>query len=386
MGVLAGKQMEHGALFGKFSAFNWVSAVILTLFAFSAFAKPIKMDVFLTSTCPRCIEAHDFTKKLHLSDPTVAIHIHWINEDKSALNLFYTQLLQFNNNDFTVPAFFFCGTHWIGFSPIIEQNLIKSIRYCQTHPLNVSTSKTIQAWADGAYRYSLLPTHLPNLLFTPFIALMDAFNPCALFYLAAFTAFLWLQPHRKERVYIGAMWIISLSLTHLSQTLFPLFMQHIYVYSYPLVSGLVGLALIGLAWSFARARTIPFYVIAGISALSSFFIQLYQQTCPSNVNFIFQTWLASKPLLLTRLTALFIYESLYLIAPLLLLMFILRSSLVSRFKHDTALFILLLTGLTILLCPSSLSHFNFSCYLLILAFVLGWLFNRIIKARFHDHL
>ena len=94
----------------------------------------LRVDLFLSSTCPHCLAANQFFHQLESKKKWLSVHRYYVNQDKAALDRFndLIQAQQITINAFAVPAIFFCDSRWLGFDN--ENNsghqLLKSLNYC----------------------------------------------------------------------------------------------------------------------------------------------------------------------------------------------------------------------------------------------------------------
>ena len=185
----------------------------------------IHVDLFLSSTCPHCQKADAFFREIEPKKPWLVVHRHIINQDKVALQTFYTYLQQQNSNNFSVPAIFFCDSRWAGFASkeTTGKALLHALTYCRKKiseqgELSPVTINVLRKWG-GASQFQISTTISQSVSTMLLLsAIMDALSPCSLFCFAAFLAFLWLYPTRKWLQFnVGLCFLLSLGVVHYLQ-------------------------------------------------------------------------------------------------------------------------------------------------------------------------
>lgn len=156
----------------------------------------IRVDLFLSSTCPHCQKADAFFQSLQAQKPWLDVHRYIINQDKTALDSFHQELQQLDIDDYAVPAIFFCNSRWVGFDEtgITGQNLLRGLNYCyqqisQKGNLEPETISLLEQLSNASW-FNANMTSKPSLaLFTLTMALTDAFSPCSLFVFSPYFLF-----------------------------------------------------------------------------------------------------------------------------------------------------------------------------------------------------
>ena len=114
----------------------------------------LKLEVYLSSTCPHCKDAAVFINTFQKAHPWVQVNQYLINENKSALKQFASRIDSMSVQGFAVPAFVFCDSMWIGFG---DKNsaipLIEGLKYCRDQiqknsALTDLTIRTLRAQGD----------------------------------------------------------------------------------------------------------------------------------------------------------------------------------------------------------------------------------------------
>ena len=67
----------------------------------------LKLEVYLSSTCPHCKDAAVFLNTFQKAHPWVQVNRYLINENKPALKQFASRIDAMNVRGFAVPAFVF---------------------------------------------------------------------------------------------------------------------------------------------------------------------------------------------------------------------------------------------------------------------------------------
>lgn len=263
------------------------------------FTSPVlHVELFLSSTCPHCHAADVFFSDLEKKEPWVVVHRYVVNENKAALQQFYERLHAEKSEDFSVPAFFFCDSHWVGFANAATTGtlLLKGLTYCRDHlmtekKLSPSTVNVLRQWGvAGQFQQERYEAYTPYR-FMLVTAWTDALSPCSFFCLAAFLAFLWLYPvSRWSGVGLGMVGLFSIGAIH--------FMQQVYVRLIPGVNvytALVGVCLLLVMVRFRKqaldARPHLFMFILAGFVFST--VEFHQQTCVFQPALLFHQWLVA---------------------------------------------------------------------------------------------
>lgn len=355
----------------------------------------IDVDFYLSSTCAYCHKEDLFFKSIEKKAPWLIVHRHIVNQDKAALKSFYEHLQHQNETLFSVPALFFCDSHWVGFSDkdTTGKMLLQAMRYCrnkikQQGVLTKETISVLREQSASAKSLVFFGKVASSDLFILWAALMDAFNPCALFCFAAFLAFIWLYPQSRRAQYIlGGLFLITLGATHYLQLIYSLrYYQKIAQWT-PLAM-FVGFILLMMVYPLYRKKSLQQPVYPSLSVMMIliavvFSVQSYQQTCAFNMAFIFNEWLIKKAYSpVTQLIYQLIYQLLYLMPMILLLLLYVSMTEHRRIKpykfilQWAAYLILSCIGIILLVFPSLLANLWTSIFVLLLSISIGWLLER----------
>lgn len=355
----------------------------------------LNVDLFLSSTCPHCHKADLFFSEIEKKEPWLIVHRHVINQDKLALATFYEHLKQQKESDFAVPSVFFCDSHWTGFSDnnTTGKTLLKAMRYCrkaisQQGDLRPETVNVLRKQAASTNIRINLSFSNSAVLFILWAAFTDALNPCSLFCMAAFLAFLWLYPLRKwTQLSLGLVFLISLGVIHFVQQIYSLTYYQM-IPEWRLRTLFIGAALLFMIFNAYRKKMTQAAASPGlwmliVMAFTVFAVQTYQQTCALNMSFIFGQWLTKQAYLPSmRLFYQIIYQALYLLPLTLLLLFYFFMGRHRRMRsfHNplniAAYLILSSIGIILLVFPTLLANSWASIIVLFGSMVVGWFVER----------
>nr|HAT8714133.1 hypothetical protein [Legionella jordanis] len=377
-------------------------SILLSLFLIASWAKDststwvkqtdkqfkIPVYLFLSSTCPYCHKADEFFKTLEAS-PWLEIHRYFINTDKSALATFNNFLVQQNSSNFSVPAFFFCNSHWISFADAQStgKTLLRALTFCRNEvqkngQLTETTTKVMRQWANANWYENSITEYPSAANFIVLMAISDSLNPCSLFCFLALFAFLWLVDNPRLKVVAGFCFILAVALMHaLQQIPNALFIQWLSWMRLP--AAFIGLALAAYALNYfrnlTRQRPHAFLMLVVLSALA---IQAFMQICLPNFSLIFEQWRVNQPFSKAEVILLEIIYQLIYVMPLLIGMLIFgwlpRANRVKRHSKTlskTAQLLLLLTALLLVIYPVWLSVFGISVLVLAVAILAAVIFR-----------
>ena len=352
----------------------------------------LNVDVFISSICPHCHKADVFFREIENNSPWIKVRRHVINEDKTALQLFYQKLKQFNSSDFSVPTIMFCDSRWVGFesSETTGKGLLHALNYCRHQierdgTLTQITSNIVRQWSGTSRVDAKLVINQPTSPLERIVitALAEAFTPCSLFCLIVFIAFIWMYPERRWiQFFLSIAFLLALSVVHTTQFVFTEQYQqlllHLSWFSAP-----AGIMLLFVAFQYAKARWasgVQRSVIWAFPALILSVIAVYahQQICAFSVGAVFQQWIQTQPL---TQAAYYFYQLTYLGFYLLPLMLLLGFYLVfgvhpRRILPVSACLMLMITGIALLIYPDSLASSGLSGIVLIASLFLGWYYIR----------
>jgi glutaredoxin len=264
----------------------------------------LRVDLFLSSTCPHCQKAESFFKKIEATTPWLKINRYIINEDKAALETFNQFLKQQKEYDFAVPSIVFCNTRWIGFGDESTdgQQLLKTMNYCRTQIAKTGelTPATIQALKQisvANWYEANLVTKISAITFIPMMALFDALNPSSVTSILALFAFLFIQKPQKIKLSVILLFLLGAGIAHhIQQSHASFFYQALVMLRIP--AALIGLGLLSYVVIFHTQynsqvkRPLPKTVYLLLVLLVALVIQAYQQNHAPNFSLIFHQWVS----------------------------------------------------------------------------------------------
>lgn len=344
--------------------------------------KPIEVELFITSTCPHCQKASDYLQTLQRQYPWIHLNTYVINENKAALKTFNQLLAKQKMDDFTVPSLFFCNTRWVGFADekVSRGSLLTALKYCQQQTENNVENKpgvtnVLQHWAH-AYQFNSSVVGQPApLKYTLLLALIDAFNPCALFVIAAFFALLVLQKTTKQQIFLGFLLIVTIGCLH--------FIQRVYANGFFIILPwlyvpAVCIGLITLVITTRHYKGEPLnngFLLLAVLLLAV--TQAFQQTCLMNWSFIYEQWLANQQLAYKGLYEL-IYQCIYLVPLTIVFMvylFVAKRRVQSKSRLLEFIYLWILS-LMLIIYPYNLAKLFWSLGLIMVTLVVGGLLNK----------
>lgn len=357
----------------------------------------LKVDLFLSTTCPHCRKADEFFNSLGEEKSWLQIQRHYINEDKAALDAFSQFLNQGTKgiDDYAVPAIFFCDSRWTGFddAKTTGKKIIRALTYCREQiekdgELTPATVKSLQQWATASWYENNIVNPPSAGSFIPMMALIDAVSPCGIFGLFAFISFLILQGTPGRQLTLGIFYLALTTLTHyLQQAHTALYFQILPFLIIP--AAVVGLLLLLYVFE-NRLQPAPrplfrsLYFFFGLALAAGVLIQSYQQNCAPNFALIFQQWLIVQPLSSgQQMVYVLIYYLVYFFSLsllVLLIMGLLKQKWADKHQayfRDTALIILALVGVILLAYPSLLAKLFVSFVLITGAFLGAWIIKKL---------
>ena len=261
----------------------------------------INVELFLSSTCTHCHKADAFFRQIEGNSPWLHVSRYTIDKDKNALERFNQLLNDQQMSDFAVPSVFFCDSRWVGFATAetTGKDLLFALNYCKEQiekkgELTSANVSVLRRWANANLFDSGMTENPTVVKYITVIALMDAYNPCALFCLGGFFALLFMQESRKRQILTGALFILALGVVHFIQQVYTsIFFESLPWLRWP--AALVGLFTFYMAGQYYRQRSTSnlFFLLALLLGLM---LQTYQQTCLMNWSYIFQQWLYNQHL------------------------------------------------------------------------------------------
>lgn len=348
----------------------------------SALSK-VRVDLFLSSTCPHCQKADKFLSDLAAKEGWLDIHRHLINQDKAALETFYQLLQQQNSTNFSVPTLFFCNSRWVGFAE--ESNpvstLLRGLNYCrQQLAANASlppASRVFLQQSAKSYELSLSLVGKPRaLFFIPLTAIAEALGSCAIFCVMALFSFLWLCQAPAWQLKAGFSFLAALTLAHyIQQAHAPFFYRAMTGWRFLAAFGGLGL-LIFIIRVFMRGFSKKMaYIFIILIALTGFISQIYQQTCTSGIALVFEQWLSSQPFSSSKQCLYRVIYQLIYSLPLALLMLVMIALMKRKYLLNYQQFLtqfswitLAILAILLVIFPSSLASMAASFSVLLFSF------------------
>ena len=343
----------------------------------------INVELFLSSTCTHCHKADAFFREIESSTPWLHVNRYTIDKEKSALERFNQLLNDQQMSDFAVPSVFFCNSRWVGFATdeTTGKDLLFALNYCKEQiekkgELTSANVNVLRRWANANLFDSGMTENPTVVKYIAVIALMDAYNPCALFCLGGFFALLFMQDSRKGQILSGALFILALGVVHFIQQVYSsTFFELLPWLRWP--AALVGLFTFYMAGQYYRKRSTSnlFFLLAVLLALM---LQAYQQTCLMNWSYIFQQWLynqhiSNEQIGLYQLA----YQSMYLlplVITLILYVMLIKIKYLEKLRqrlNSIGLLYIMAVGLFLIIYPWALSKLLLSLFVILCVFIAG---------------
>lgn len=371
-------------LFFIISATAWADDLQFDWYSKNANKIVINVEMFLSTTCPHCKHADAFFRDLEKKSPDLHVQRYFINQDKNALIRFNQLLNAQQMDDFAVPSIYFCNSRWVGFvnAQTTGKDLLQAIDYCKQQiakngTLTESTVNTLRHLSN-ANKYATGMIEKPSILFyTISVALIDAFNPCALFCFAGFLAFLLIEEQRKKQIIASLLFAFSIGLVHYFQQIDTgIFFELQSWLRIP--AALLGCLTLYFVWSYTK-RQYSDYLYFILAFLLGLVIPVYQQTCLMRWAIIFDQWLSNQniPSWQAGLYQL-LYQSLYLLPLILLLIVYAHMMMKARFvlmrmkRASIGLLFLIAIALILIVYPYLLSYSVTSVLILSILVVCGF--------------
>ena len=376
--------------------FSFLFFFITTTSAQATSPSPIEVDVYLTSTCPHCLDAHRFFSTYTKTHHDIHVHYHWINKSRVAITQFHSRLLKEKKIDFSVPAFFFCDAHWTGFSTVIQQELIQNLSTCQKqlsqHLSSSIIQKSLQEKNELMRSFNQIYVMAPSLFFIPVAAIFDLLSPCSLFFFITFLIFIYLSDQAAFSLKMGMTSLAGLSCGLFINLITPTWRYMILQSSlFHLIAFVPALLCIPYIYKGYRQVVVSAhldhpvfthsYPLLSTNSLRSVCVYVYQQTCSFSLSPLFDMWVTITPTTpLTYILLIMSYVFIYLLIPITILLICYyqkkRASSEPRtpriFSQTTALLFLGLMSLILIIQPSILSSFGLSLATLLTSSLIGW--------------
>lgn len=348
----------------------------------------INVELFLSTTCSHCQKADAFFRELEPNSPWLHVTRYIVNEDKNALIRFNQLLTDQQMSDFAVPSVFFCNSRWVGFaSPeTTGKDLLYAFNYCKQQiekkeELTPATVSVLRTWANANLFDTSMTEHPTAVKYVTVIALMDAYNPCALFSICGFFALLFMQNSRKEQIITGLLFIVTIGVVHFFQQGYTSAFFEFFPW-FRLPAALVGLFSFYVVWQYYKKRPINNLLFL-IALPLAWMIQSYQQTCLMNWSFIFEQWLYNQHLTQGKIA---LYELAYqcmylvpLIFTLILYVILIKSKRWAKLKphlNSIGLLYLLVLGLFLIIYPFAFSKLFWSFLIIVFVSIAGLFWSK----------
>lgn len=356
----------------------------------------LRVDLFLSSTCPYCEKASQFFKSLETENTWLDVHRHVINQDKTALETYHWYLQQQNLDDFMVPAIFFCNTRWAGFRDTKKtgEKLLKNLNYCRqeiskTGGLTKTTEQILQQTSNASWYEENMVSKPGAMVLIPSMAVIDALNPGAAFLIVTLFSFILLQKQRKLQIGTVILFLIGTGFAHFMQQAFTVtFYQMATVFRFLAIISGVGLLsylLLYRSERFSSKRSLLTVVSLMSAFLTGLTVQTYQQMHIANFSLIFQQWVVAQGVMpFTQYLYELAYQLVYLLAIGLmsLLMTVIFKNYGKWFIHQKIVsefgwVYLIIIGLVLVVYPYLLANVLFAFLIFTLALALSWVYYKI---------
>lgn len=298
----------------------------------------LRVKAFLSSTCPHCQKAEPFLDDVKRMYPWLDIERYEVDKDKAGLEKFYQLLQQQKSGDFSVPAFFFCNTHWLGFADekTTGMQLIKNLEYCRDEiaksgTLTPMTEQILAQQAVAGWYQASMIEKSQALVFVPAMALFDLLLPCTFFSIFALIGLLFLVDSKVKQVGACIFFILGIGIAQHVGLEHPNFLYRLYQEPWiRIVPIVVGLGLLVYVFSFyvtgvLAKKPASIYSYLLLVFLTAILLQFYEQNQEPNFTLIFHNWLeAQEGSALFKDACSFFYQFVYLLS-LFLVAFSLKS-------------------------------------------------------------
>jgi hypothetical protein len=347
----------------------------------------VNVELYLSSTCTYCHKADEFFKSIEGENPWMHVTRYFINQKESSLKLFNERLILLNQTDFAVPSILFCKSRWVGFASAetTGKEIFEGIKFCKDQiekdgKLSSATISTLNRLGNvNVISANMTETPSPARYILT-VALIDAFNPCALFCLITFFALLFLKGINKQATLIRFLFILMIAITH--------FLQQQFVTGYfvllpwlripAAIIGLVGFYYMG---QYFRGRSIS-SVFLPLFLLTGLMVYIYQQTCVVSWTYVFQQWLNTQDTTnATKIMYQVAYQFIYvlpLVLSLLLYKLIFSMRVFAKMAKRLNLIgvlVMLAISLLLIIYPYSLSNNALSMFIWVFMVIAGWILS-----------
>lgn len=347
----------------------------------------IKVELFLSSTCPHCKKADEFFKRIEDENKWMQVTRYFIDKQQSALELFNTRLQSFNQLDFAVPSVIFCRSRWVGFASeeTTGKELLEGIHYCKKQiEKSGNLTPEVVSVLNRLGNVNVIGANMTEnpspVRYIISVSLIDALNPCALFFAITFFSALFIQKSNQRRLLIGSLFILSIAIVHAVQQQFPTgyFALFPWIRIPAAIVGLMGFYYMG---QYVRGRAIE-YIFMPLILLIGTLVYIYQQTCLVNWSFVFHQWLNTQD---ASTNLKFVYQLGYqmmYVVPLLLMLFMYQlvaaTSFFEKFTQRLRLIgilVVLAVSLFLIIYPVALSNNALSLFVWGFIAISGWVLS-----------
>ncbi|MGR8948434.1 MAG: NrdH-redoxin [Gammaproteobacteria bacterium] len=155
--------------------------------------------VFVTSTCPHCIAARDYSRTLVMTHPHLDFVFLEIDKDERARDKFVSFNQKQGISQPGVPTFSVCGETIIGLDkPRLEDAILRGVVPAESNQVEIPIIGVV----------TLEDLGLP--LFTIVLGLLDGFNPCAMWVLLFLLSIL-IHVKKRSRILLIASTFVIIS-------------------------------------------------------------------------------------------------------------------------------------------------------------------------------
>ncbi|QMT60800.1 thioredoxin family protein [Legionella sp. PC997] len=368
-------------------ATGWAAQPLPTWYSITDHKAIIKVEMFLSTTCPHCQKADAFFHEMEKKYPDLQVQRYYINQDKDSLGRFYQLLSAQQMDDFAVPSIFFCNSRWVGFASAdtTGKDLLQAINYCKKQiehkgELTIETVNTLRHLANANRFITGIVEKPSRLQFTTTIALMDSFAPCAFFCFAGFLAFLLIETQRKSQITAAFLFASSVAIVHYFQQVYPsAFFELLPWMRIPAVLlGLMTIYFVRQYYKKQYPKTLYFVLAFFLGLITT----IYQQTCVMNWSTIFEQWLNDQHLPSGQASMYqLLYQGVYILPLLLILLIYFLLCRIKRFAASRTrlatigLLFLLAIAVSLVVYPFVLSNLGISIVLLFILMIIGNFLN-----------
>lgn len=348
----------------------------------------LNVELYLSSTCPHCQKADAFFHEIEPQAPWLNVSRYVINQDKNALIRFNQLLLQQHLDDFAVPSIFFCGSRWVGFATpeTTGKDVLAGLNYCKEQiekdgQLTAATVSVLKRQGNASMFQAGMIRNPSPIEFISSIALIDSFNPCALFCFLGFLSILFLSHDRKQVLQNGVLFILTIGVTHYLQQTFNTTFYELLPWL-RIVAVFIGLSLAYMCYQYLYKKISTRLLLVN-TFLLAFILEIFQQTCLMNWSYVFEQWLYNQSVTpMTRSVYQVIYHLFYLTAYFVIFgiyLFMIRTKWLSknnRYLRHFGLIFLIFSEILLFIYPAAFSSLALSYMSVVGLIFISWIINR----------